>query len=299
VTKLGIKMVLDNLPALRILQHPSTLEVLSQITNWDRYLLFDLFIHPNVPFTKYRISERGAFYKSLRIRRLHVVISKEFGAFQLKYLRPYLLLNDEDLIYFKISVTPGQYLYSRRFSLGMADLLQDIGISLKSLSIARHYLVDIPWIIKYCPKLLSLTLEQNDGYKTGYGTLKTSKQERQTVLKKLKRLHLSGDIPEKLLIILLSSFSLIYVCIDNCDYLTDEVLEVTANLHQFQNLKHFEISFCSNITSKGIDCLMNERNPIEVMKLNHCHNLSNDNIENWKKEKSEKNWKLSISGSVT
>ncbi|XP_046457829.1 uncharacterized protein LOC124204734 isoform X2 [Daphnia pulex] len=299
VTKLGIKMVLDNLPALRILQHPSTFEVLFQITNGDRYPLSDFFVLPNVPYTSYSMS--GALGRCRKIRRLHIVKPKEFMASELRYFTVVL----SGLVYFKISATPGEHpCFGKWFSRGIAHLLQDIGISLKSLSIANHYLIDIPWIIKYCPKLLSLTLEENGGFETCSGhfapIIKT-KQEQQTVfvLKKLKRLHFSGRIPEALLIILLSSFSLIYVCIENCDGLTDEVLEVTANLHQFQNLEHFEISFCNKITSKGIDCLMNERNPIEVMKLNHCHNLSSENIENWKKEKSEKNWKLSISGSVT
>jgi len=119
------------------------------------------------------------------------------------------------------------------------------------------------------------------------------------VLKKLESLHLvcvshfwsTSVIPSESFPSLLSSPELVHLYIKDCVTLTDVILQKATLLHQFRNL---ELEQCNSVTKKGIDSLMNENNPLKVVKLWECRSLTRKNVSDWNKLSKKKKWKVLV-----
>ena len=197
------------------------------------------------------------------------------------------------------------------FKGGVVRLLQGFGSSLKVLRLSYLNDVDIPAIINLCPKLESLTLDENDSYTT-VGTKediepfhsKRIKTE-PLVLNNLETLSVisfnRNEAAEEKQIIsfedllsLFSSSSLINIEITACDNLTDYVFERAAEIHQFQNLEQLRISICHTLTRKGIDVVMNKKTPLSAIEITYCHKVQDEDIALLLSNARSEKWQLSF-----
>jgi hypothetical protein len=202
----------------------------------------------------------------------------------------------------KVSVT---------FKGGVVRLLQGFGSSLKELELSYFDDVDIQAIINLCPKLKSLTLDENDSYTT-VGTkedieLFHSKRIKTEplVLNNLETLRVVSNyrkdgaeeeeiISSEDLLSLFSSSSLTKVDISGCDNLTDYVFERAAEIHQFLNLEQLKISICHTLTRKGIDVVMNKKTPLSAIEITYCDKVQDEDIALLLSNARLEKWQLSF-----
>lgn len=193
------------------------------------------------------------------------------------------------------------------FEGGIAPVLQAVGKSLECLTLAELSGVNIRAIAEFCPNLRSLHLVMNRSYSTDW-----PEEERKLLspkiikppptLKKLESLHLvcvshlwsSSVIPAENLPMLLSSPALRHIYIKDCGTLTDAVLTKCIESHRFRHLDHLELEQCNNVSKRVIDLLMNTDNPLRVIKLWECSQLSRQNVTDWQKKAQQKKWHLSL-----
>ena len=201
----------------------------------------------------------------------------------------------------KVSVT---------FKGGVVRLLQGFGSSLKKLELSYFDDVDIQAIINLCPKLKSLTLDENYSYTT-VGTKediepfhsKRIKTE-PLILNNLETLRIFSfnfddaeeeqNITFEDLLSLFSSSSLINIDISGCDNLTDYVFERAAEIHQFLNLEQLSISLCHTLTRKGIDVVMNKKTPLNAIEITCCAKVQNEDIALLLSNARSEKWQLSF-----
>ena len=116
---------------------------------------------------------------------------------------------------------------------------------------------------------------------------------KEATFKKLKKLtvscYKSPRFSSEMLFFLFSSPELKSVSLFGCDALTNEVLEKAASLHKFRNLEVVYFSFCDFVSKKGIDILMNERNPLREVVLKICDMITKEHYEGWKNKVRKEN----------
>ncbi len=169
------------------------------------------------------------------------------------------------------------------FNGGVVPLLQKFGSSLDSLCIDVPH-TSLSLIMKLCPNLRSLSLYYKGLERTSGTVRQRSRQgpiprwKPELKFEKLEKLVLMVDrrfeeIPTDDLILLFSSSpALMNTYVSNCENLTDAVLEKILKKNLFHNLKILKLYACPGITKKGIELLMRESNP-----LNLIHWFSNNN----------------------
>jgi hypothetical protein len=183
------------------------------------------------------------------------------------------------------------------FSGGVTPILKAFGNSLQSLSLSIWQDVNVLVITQLCPNLHSLDLFRNLSYfsaKLVKEWVKTEPTETQ-VLKQLEKLRLFGSgIPREHLILLLSSPLLVEITIGRCSTLNDDVLLKVAGIQTFSNLEELNVGLCHNVTEKGIDIFMNAKNPLKIIQIDRCDEISKSNVECWERQAKKNNWQLLI-----
>ena len=203
------------------------------------------------------------------------------------------------------------------FEGGVVPLLKGFGSSLKHLTLSYLEDVNIRAIIDFCPKLQSLTLEENENYSTTVRAeldaelchSKWCKMERKPlVLKNIEKLRVvypesedpSGEaegeakISSEDLLYLFSSPSLIDIYIEKCDNITDYIFERASEIHQFLSLEKLTLYNCQCLTRKGIDVVMNINTPLKTIEIRDCENITDVDIALLISNARSKNWELSV-----
>ena len=185
------------------------------------------------------------------------------------------------------------------FEGGVVPLLKGFENSLKVLQLTEVKDVNIGAIIDLCPKLKSLSLLGNY-----YDQSKRCQMERKPLaLKNLEKLSVyygrdyyfgEGTISSEDLLSLFSSPSLININIFSCPYLTDHVFERASEIHQFLNLEQLTVYRCKSLTRKGIDVVMNEKTPLNQIRICYCKNITDDDIALLISNASSEEWQLSV-----
>lgn len=303
VTCIGTTMALKNLPVLKELRHDSIVETLAylhqsasrdDVTTDTKYSLSALSIRITSPYMKGNLSEAVSLCPSLS--KVEIKTPDSFRDRDLLDLLPV-----EKLCDLTISGTRTSQI---SFDGGVAPLLRksSIGNSLKSLSLCNFSKVNVRIITEHCPNLRFLTLDKNERFMELYNADERLAYQRNNQLavaapqklKKLETLKICSCNCASNLLLLLSSPSLVSVTLENCYALTDDVLQKATDLDTFQSLEHFEVISNYRITFRGIDALMRENNPLKVIKLKDCTNVTDTNIEDWKELIRDENWQLSI-----
>jgi hypothetical protein len=202
------------------------------------------------------------------------------------------------------------------FEGGMVPLLKGFGSSLKELSLFWLKDVNIRAIVDFCPKLQSLTLEENESYSTTVSSKEDDKphhskrckmEQKPLVLNYLEKLRVvcpgyvdNGDLDEEDnissedLLSLLSSPLLIDINISSCPNLTDCVFERASEIQQFLSLEKLTISDCQSLTRRGIDVVMNKKTPLKTIDIYSCDNITDDDIALLVSNARSENWELSV-----
>ena len=309
VTKKGIQMALENLPTLKVFECCSSVQALAEmhLSAYEHYLpdipkysLIDLHCTNESFDTPYRSGSLG-LAASLCASVIRVRIVTQEGLSDIDLLGLLALENLREL-----SLGGGEECQIT-FDGGVAPILEGLGKSLTSLTLAELPCVNIRAITEYCPNLRFLFLVMNHSYSLAWPEEErkpfTSKPIKiDPELKKLESLHLvcvshlwsTSVIPSESFPSLLSSPELVHLYVKDCVTLTDEILQKAALLHQFENLKHLELEQCNSVTKQGIDSLMNENNPLKVIKLWECRSITRQNVFDWNKMTKKKKWKVLV-----
>ena len=159
-------------------------------------------------------------------------------------------------------------------------------------------MVDVPAIIKFCPKLESLYFWYTNCTTTNQST--ATKLKSPVILHNLKKLTISSDatISSENLLALLSSPSLSYISISKCDALTDDIFQRTMNLHSFRNLEYLTLDDSNAVSKKAIDNIfLQDFNPLKKIFLSETINggiITRKNYIDWNENAIwiKKNWQF-------
>ena len=179
------------------------------------------------------------------------------------------------------------------FNGGILPILKHFSSYLTSLSIElfTKSLINIRAIVENCPKLQTLSISYCEiSPPDDPNPLKRLKTN--PVLKNLKSLKLKycfSLTPENL-DLLFASPALEKLTVVFSNFPIDDSLRRAANLHQFRSLQRLKFGFLHNLTKAGIDLLMIDGNPLNVIKLFRCDLLKLEDVEEWKRVTREKNW---------
>ena len=183
------------------------------------------------------------------------------------------------------------------FDGGLLPILQKFGLdSLEELNLWMMAEVDVAAIAKHCLKLRSLTLNTIHRYIPS------------TCAKSLRQfnnlVHLNIYQPQPYespssndLATLLSSSSLASITMfGKLENLTDQVIERMVLFHQhgFPYLNSLKLSRCTNVTGRSIDLLLNSSTPITKIDITYCDNVSEEDVNKWRKMAKDNNWDLFI-----
>ena len=185
------------------------------------------------------------------------------------------------------------------FDCGVLPLLKAFGSSLVSLTLYElNICVNIRAIVELCPHLEHLILQSVDFYSIASLREESNHHRKDVSLKHLKKLRVvsefwgSTDFSSEMLSIVLSSPGLVSLEFFGCDAVTDDVLEEAARLHEFQKLELLDFSCCDNVTKKGIDFILNERNPLRSLCVNYCSMIRQWEFDEWNNKAREENWEI-------
>lgn len=106
--------------------------------------------------------------------------------------------------------------------------------------------------------------------------------------------HPSLRIPPKDILSLFSIPSLKKISCWYCITITDEILKQAARIHHFKNLESLELAVCASVSKNGIDVLMDDRNAIKQIELNHCAKITDSDVTNLRQRAASNNWDLKI-----
>ena len=297
----GIQLALTNLPELQILYHASVLDCLAEIA---QSALNDKLDMPQYSLSALYIIE-NAIYKSQslnlsvllcpKVTKIHFVTWGKLTDADLLSLISLKNLKNLD-IHYRRFVEPTVIDAGLTFNGSIAPLIKTLGNSLKRLSLKGTLVnVDILTIIESCPNLQSLALTVSS-FRWTWSNIEEKRIKHQPVMKKLAILELYGLVNEEILLALLSSPSLAQVRLFNCSTLSDKILHEASRRHSFRNLENFQLFYCSSITKIGIGILFRDSNPIKEIHLKYCHNITDEDLIDWKKTLIEKkNWDVKIS----
>ena len=182
------------------------------------------------------------------------------------------------------------------FNGGFLPLLKQFGSSLTSLSIKNLHKcpINIQTIVENCHKLESLSLNFILTSSTGQSEdeLKPSKRMKtDPLLENLKTLELRycDDLTSDDLDLLLASPALEKLTLQGIDSVNDVTFQKAENIHQFRNLEYLKLH-CRNVTTKVIDMLMNDANPLNKIEIFCCQSWPREDFRNWESTVREKSW---------
>jgi len=305
VTEEGIKIALRNMPALSAVFHETKIfQIVVELT--QTALVQN---QKRVPFSLSRLIVSGLFLSHcLRLNfgltssmcpsllKIDMIFEKELKDIDLQCLASLKTLREINFYRKKgeeredIEIT---------FDGGVAKLLEKIGRSLEKLCLSCFDVVNLSTVIELCPNLNFLAInnardsgnrELSDGEINRF-RIEWKKEEKQ-MLRNLSVLHCGYNIPPDLLLWLLSFPSLMDVRLFFCDSLTDDLIKKAVKHRSFQNLKVLALLRCHLVTSKGIDSLMIDGNPISELFFSHCNQLTLKNVYDWHTLAREKNWEF-------
>lgn len=310
VSKHGIQLALENLPSLKVLSCCSSVQVLSsmhqdalytKVDDAPKYSLIDLHCTNETfesPYLPGALSTAVLMCPSLIKLRL---VTQE-------------TLLDEDLLCLmscerlrELSIGGGEAC-NITFDGGVWPVLQAIGQTLDSLTLAEIPSVNLRAVTQFCPNLRTLLLFMNHNYSLAWAEEERNpfsprtKEPSLPTLKKLESIHLvcvshlcnTSVIPSESLPLLLSSPSIRHLYVKDCGTLTDTVIQKLFETHRFQSLEHIELEQCNNITKRSIDLLLNPGNPLRILKLWECQALTRQNVADWQKKAKRKKWELTV-----
>ena len=183
------------------------------------------------------------------------------------------------------------------FNGGIFPLLKHFGSSLTSLTLGNlledKFSANIRTIVECCPKLESLTLAEVNCSRARLEDESSRPSKRvkmDPLLKHLKYLEIdcfsldSDDFD-----LLLASPGLVTLKIENNYSIKDEILGKAAQLHQFKNLEYLKLYRCIFVTNKGVALFMNESNSLKKIEFEKMH-LSKNDFSEWKRMARERDW---------
>lgn len=194
------------------------------------------------------------------------------------------------------------------FDGGIHPVLQAVGKTLVSLSLAEMPSVNLRTLAQFCPDLRTLLLFMNHNYSLACVEEERSPFTQQLVelslplLEKLEEVHLAcvshlwstSVAPSDSLPLLLSSPTLRHVYFKDCPSLTDGIFQKLFESHRFRSLEHLELEQCNSITKRSIDLLFNPGNPLRILKLWECQSITCQNANDWRKKAKKKKWQIAI-----
>jgi hypothetical protein len=263
VTEKVIQIVIENLPALRIFNHRFTVRALANLHR--KALGKKPYILPEFALSNLGvyIGKGKDFLTTTEDCELAVAVCPFITKVTVIY-GGFELVDDDFLFLHKIKSLTNlhmktcSYFTKQNTVIGLARLFKSVGSSLTFLKLDSFPKVDICDIIEFCPNLRSINLTYNT---YDDGTTKHRKKKN-FLLKKLEMLYfwssVCANFQPEILSILLSSPSLVYVCINHCNFLTDDVLAGAADLHQFPKLEQIIINGCCSATEKGCEAMINK-----------------------------------------
>ncbi len=308
VTKKGIQMALENLPALRVFDFDFPVHILAELheeCNFPNYRFVSLLNtdgyegSPCLPYKSGSLGRVASFSSSLNqvhIAMLRGMTDQELlGLLQLQSLSELAISGmkhwDDDC-----EIT---------FDGGIVPLLKAFGNSLTSLSIVENFglRINIRAIVEYCPNLELLNLEDTGEYMTApldeeHNSSKRMKKD--LILENLKVLELccdshgKYDISSEGLDMLLSSPALVKLKLDRCSPVDDCMLRKAFDRHQFRSLESLEVRWCHDVTEQGIYLFMNENNPLANLELHYCELLTEEFVDKLRDLALQKNWIIEI-----
>ena len=268
VTEKVIQIVIENLPALRIFNHRFTVRALANLhrkaLGKKPYILPEFALSNLGVYIGCDTKDRTNLTTTMEDCKLAVAVCPFITKVYVRYLG-FELVDDDFLFLHKIKSLTNLHMNTCSFFtkqntvIGLARLFKSVGSSLTFLKLDSFPKVDICDIIEFCPNLRSINLTcitYDDG------TTKHRKKKN-FLLKKLEMLYFwsnreCANFETEILSILLSSPSLVYVCINHCNFLTDDVLAGAADLHQFPKLEQIIINGCCSATEKGCEAMINK-----------------------------------------
>lgn len=300
ISSLGIQCALENLQGLKVLDCCSSVQVLAemhqdayqnQLPDIPQYQLIDLHC-TNDSFTElpYRSGSLAAAVSLCsQLLKLNIVTLEGLTDGDLSALTGLGKLRE-----FTIGASE---VCQVSFPGGILPLLQSFGNSLQRLTIAEFPKVNVRAITEYCPNLRSIELLMNADYDSHWVE---EKRKPPTVpgLKQLETLQIVGheddSVPEKHLLLLLSSPCLVHIYLKDCSTLVDDNFRKAFAVHQFANLQHLELEQCHCLNPQSIDPLLNSSNPLKKLLLWQCRLLTRQTVTNWSRKTLKKKWKVSV-----
>ncbi len=310
ITKKGVKIALDNLPALRIIDHNTTVEVLADIaqTHLNQMLLppkFTLSVLRVTFWTPYSSGNLGlAISMCSSITSMHI---EEAAGFTDRDLLTLMALEKLQNLYIHADPNLGKNQEKITFDGGLLPLLKLKGGSLEELELVFLSDVNFFRIAEFCPNLEDLHLENILSYTFPCPdevnvTLTSKRSRKDFTLKSLTNLRIcvleyeksSNHPPREMLLFLLSSPFLSKIEILECDTLTDNVLLAATKIHQFENVTEIYLQNCDFVSKRGVDVFMQGGNSLEAIYFNICKKVNQENINFWENQAQKKNWDLYI-----
>ena len=296
VSESGIQIAFENLPGLKNLLSNFPIQVLADLSvRFPQYSLtsfeccpYDSYC-PNFSLYKIGSLELSA---SMCSSVTKVTIQVQIGITDVEVLGLLHLKNLREL-----SIN-GVFRHTEiTFEGGLAPLLVAFGKSLTLLKLECVDMeIDVGVIIENCPEISTLHLsdcshvEQSEFLRS------------QKILSKLKFLTIScnPDRPESnnfhsyYLTSLLSSPELCKINIEWVDHFTDQVLLDAGNRNQFYKLEKVQLTYCDNITKRGIDVFFTDQNTLKELEFDDCKLVTNYDGKVWGMLIMEKNWELKL-----
>ncbi|XP_046437995.1 uncharacterized protein LOC124189402 [Daphnia pulex] len=294
VTLIGIRFAIEHLPELEELDCDNDSDILNvfrSIRNEKReskkfsLTKLSMFVHDKVPYEKGSVSLMVDMCPTLvdlfRIGYGEEFTNEELLDFRELKLIKSLTISDESSICFRGGVLP---------------LLQARGLTLETLALSVEVTSEEAYvIIECCPNIRDLTLVLKSNYRETPGPVVDGvyssycSPKEVIPLRKLEEIYLSNDIffaiSRELLLLLLSSPALTYVCIRKCFTLDDQIIEEAFTKNKFKYLTILKFLDCSNVSQKGIDFFLNETNPLCYIYVEGCGNVNFDRLKMMVKEK--------------
>jgi hypothetical protein len=308
ITKKGVKIALENLPALRIIDHNATVEVWADIAQTH---LNQMLLPPKFALSVLRLEDRQPYssgYLGLAISLCSTITSmhiEETAGFTDTDLLTLMALEQLQNLYIHADPNLGKNQEKITFDGGLLPLLKVKGSSLKKLQLFFLSNVDVYRIAEFCPNLGDLRLEDILSYTCPdeVNVSFTSKRSRKDfTLKSLTNLYIwvlqhekSTNHPQReILLFLLSSPFLSKIEILSCDTLTDNVLLAATKIHQFENVTEIVLQKCYFVSKRGIDVFMQGGNSLKFIYLYNCKKVNQENINFWENQAQKKNWDFYI-----
>ena len=184
------------------------------------------------------------------------------------------------------------------FNGSLATVLKARGMSLQYLKMYVNSIeVDVDFLLEFCPNLKYLELGCRFTSRDDPHNPKRTKRETR-VFEQLETLRIQSEDSENLIGLLSAAPAVTHLVFRNCLNLTDDVLQKVFEFHSFTSLKELEFYMLHSLTDKGIDLFMNERNALEKIKLEYCDTVTPEKVRGWRNNAEKNNWNLTIDVSM-